>query len=377
MNEPIPGKEMFDALMDKGVIILAANVRVTPGVARGIFRAAKDLDSAVMFEIAMSECNLDYGYTGMRPCDYSDQIKEAAEQVEYDIWALHADHITLKKGTPDDVENAKRLIDAQIEAGFTSYAIDASYLYDVTQSDLKAALARNIEITTELAKYIETKMGDEPFGLEVEVGEIGKKNESGHVLTTPEEAVIFVKGLNKNGVYPQVLAIANGASHGNIYDEHGNLVEQVSIDIPQTKAVAKALRDNGLNVRIAQHGITGTPRELINTVFPKGDLIKGNVGTFWQNIVLDTYKVYQPELYKDMYAWTLQKYKPKNPGKADNEVFGKNVKYALKEYYDRIHGVDEETTASLEALAYAEARVFIKAFGSKGSASIVRDAMKK
>jgi fructose-bisphosphate aldolase class II len=366
---------MYKALMDKGVIIMAANVRVTPGVAKGILRAAKDLDSAIILEIAKSECDLNRGYTGMLPSDYSDFICGAAEIAGHDIWALHADHLTLKKGTPEDISETKALIDAQIEAGYTSFAIDASYLFDVSKKNLRDALAGNIAVTTEIAKYIEKGMKEKSFGLEVEVGEIGKKNEHGYVLTTPEEAVTFLNALKENDVYPQVLAIANGSTHGNIYDDRGNQIEQVSIDIPQTKAVAKAIRENKLEVRLAQHGITGTPRELINRVFPKGDIIKGNVGTFWQNIVLDTYKVYEPELYTDIYNWTIQKYKPKHPNKADNEIFGSNVKNALIEFYDRIHSVDEETTDTIEAIAYAEARVFMRAFSSEGSAEIVRKTL--
>jgi fructose-bisphosphate aldolase class II len=311
----------------------------------------------------------------MVPQDYSDDICKAADNIGHDAWTLHADHITIKEGTIEDVQDAKSLIDAQIKAKFTSFAIDASHLYDVTKENLRDALARNIEVTTELSKYIEKSMKGKSFGLEVEVGEIGKKNEKGHVLTTPEEAVTFLKALKENDVYPQVLAIANGSTHGNIYDKYGNLTEQVSIDIPQTKAVAKAIRENKFSVRIAQHGITGTPRELINTVFPKGDILKGNVATFWQNIVLDTYKVYEPELYNDIYNWTLETYKPKNPTKADKEVFGSNVKNALKQFYERIHSVDLETTESIEALVYGEARVFIKCFNSKGSAELVRKAL--
>ena len=373
MNEPIPGNMLFESLRDKDAIILASNARVTAGVAEGIFRAAKDLDSAVIFEIARSECNVNRGYTGMVPCEYAEAIKGAAEEIGFDVWALHADHITLKKGTPEDIAETRKLIDAQIEAGFTSFAIDASYLFDHQGGNLREELAQNIDVTTELAKHIESRMRGKPFGLEVEVGEIGKKDAQGQVVTTPDEAVTFVKALNENDVTPQVLAIANGSSHGNVYDEHGNTIEQVSIDIPQTRAVARALRENNLDVRIAQHGITGTPRELISSFFPRGDIIKGNVATFWQNLVLDLYKVYQPELYRDIYDWTLEVYGPKNPGKASNEVFGKNVKHALGQFRKRIEGVDEETVDAIEAVSYGEALVFLKAFGSKGTASIVRE----
>lgn len=375
MNEPIPGNVIFESLRDKGAIVLASNARTTAGVVEGIFKAAKTLDSAVIIEIARSECNLDGGYTGMTPKVYAEEVRRAAESVDFDVWSLHADHVTVKKGTPEDVSETRKLLDAQIAAGFTSFAIDASHLFNLQGGNLREELAQNIDVTTELAKHIESRIGGRPFGLEVEVGEIGKKDEHGHVVTTPEEAVTFVKALNENSVYPQVLAIANGSTHGNVYDEHGNMVEQVSIDIPRTRAVAKALRENGLDVRIAQHGITGTPRELISELFPKGDIIKGNVATFWQNLVLDTYKIYQPELYRDIHEWTLETYRPKNPGKADNEVFGKNVKYAIKQYKERIDEVDEETIATIEALSYGEARTFIKAFGSKGTASTVRRAL--
>lgn len=375
MYEPMPGDVLFRSLKDKGAIVMAVNARVTAGLAKGIFRAAKDLDSAVIFEIARSECNLERGYTGLLPIDYATHIMEAASEVGFDVWTLHADHITVKEGTREDMEETKRLIDAQIEAGFTSFAIDASYLYDFKGVDLGEELALNIDVTTELAKHIEANMNGKPFGLEVEVGEIGKEDEHGKVLTTPEEAVTFIKELNENDVYPHVLAIANGTVHGNVYDEHGNPVDQVSIDIPQTIAVAKILRENNLDVRIAQHGITGTPRELINSMFPKGDIIKGNVATYWQNMVMDTLEVYHPALYKEIYAWTVDTYRPKMRGKTDREVFGKNAKFAIKRFYDQIYGIDEETVATIEAKAYAEARVFFRAFNSTGTASILRKDM--
>ena len=61
MNDPIPGNVIFESLRDKSAIVLASNARVTAGVVEGIFKAAKALDSAVIFEIARSECRLDGG----------------------------------------------------------------------------------------------------------------------------------------------------------------------------------------------------------------------------------------------------------------------------------------------------------------------------
>jgi len=368
---PIPGSTIFNGISGRKTIIMAANTRITT-VAKGIFQAAKDTDSAVFIELARSECDLKGGYTGLTPKDFSDKINEAAKDVQFDVWALHADHITIKKGDAAEIEQTRQLIDAQVAAGYTSFAIDASHLFNFEGKNVREELDQNIQVTTELAHYIRSRMKGKDFGLEVEVGEIGRKDGHGLVLTTPEEAVEFIKALHTNGVSPHVIAIANGSTHGHVYDDKGNVVEQLSIDIPQTKAVAKALRDNTLNVGIAQHGITGTPRELINQHFPKGDIMKGNVGTFWQDVVFDTLKVYEPALYNDIQEWTLEKYRAANPGKKDKQVFDGNCKFAIKEFFKDLYAVEEDTEKAIQAMAYAESLVFFRAFSSYGSASLVR-----
>jgi len=369
---PVSGSTIFGGISGRKSIIMAANTRITT-VARGIFQAAKDTDSAVFIELARSECDLKGGYTGLTPKDFSARINKAAHEVKFDIWALHADHITIKKGDSAEIEQTRLLIDAQIAAGYTSFAIDASHLFNFEGKNVREELEQNIRVTTELAHYIKSGMKGKDFGLEVEVGEIGRKDGDGLILTRPEEAVEFIRALRANGVYPHVLAIANGSTHGHVYDDKGNVVEQLSIDIPQTRAVAKALRDNSLGTGIAQHGITGTPRELINQHFPKGDIIKGNVGTFWQDVVFDTFKVYEPGLYKDIQEWTLDKYRAANPGKKDRQIFDGNCKFAIKEFFREIYSVEEDTEQAIQAMAYAESLVFFKAFSSYGSASLVRD----
>ena len=381
MNEykPVPGAVLFRALHDKKSITMACNTRIVKGVVRGIMRAAKTTDSAVIFELAKSECDLKGGYTGLTPKAFSEQVHNIAREVKHDIWALHADHTTVKKGSPEEIQDVKKLLDAIINAGYTSFSIDASVLFNTEGKTVEEELAKNIEATAELAKYIENKRGSKDHGLEVEVGEIGKTDANGRVLTTPEEAVAFVKALNRNGVDPQVLAIANGSAHGNIFDESGKPIAQVSIDIPLTKKVAKSLYDNNLGVRIAQHGITGTPLEFINAYFPKGDITKGNVGTFWMNIVWDALKIYQPELYKDIWDWTLSTYKEESAKKGlktDEQIFGIYSKNAIKVFFDRIYAVDKETEHAIESAAYSEALKFFRAFSSEGSATIVREHIK-
>ena len=372
--EPIAGSIIFDALRDRDCIVLAGNVRVTKGVLRGFFRAAKDADAAVMVEMAKSECNQHTGYTGHTPKTYAKAAREAAAEVGHDIWALHADHITVKKGDEAELADTEELIAEQIDSGFTSFAIDASYQFDFDGGTHLEQLTPNIEVTTRLAKFIEEKTAGGAYGLEVEVGEIGKKDEHGMVLTSPEEAVVFISALKERGVRPHVLAVANGSTHGNVYDEHGYPIRQVAIDLERTKEIARALREAGHDVRIAQHGITGTPLDLIATKFPRGDIIKGNVGTQWQNIVWDVLSVFAPELYGDIRDWTLGKYMKE--GKREEEIFGKSSKYAIKEFFERIYAVDESTERALEAAAYADALKFLRAFGAEGSAETVRRHMK-
>ena len=268
---PISGSAIFDGISGQKKIIMAANTRITT-VAKGIFRAAKDTDSAVFIELARSECDLKGGYTGLTPKDFAEKINEAAKDVQFDAWALHADHITIKKGDPTEIEQTRQLIDAQVAAGYTSFAIDASHLFNFEGKNVREELEQNIQVTTGLAHYIKSQMKGKDFGLEVEVGEIGRKDREGLILTTPGEAVEFISALNATGVFPHVLAIANGSTHGHIYDDAGNVVEQLSIDIPQTKAVAKALRDNNLHAGIAQHGITGTPRNSSTSISQKAIL---------------------------------------------------------------------------------------------------------
>ena len=282
---PIPGSTILTGITGRKAIVMAANVRIAT-VAEGIFKAAKDTDSAVFMELARSESDLSGGYTGMTPQVFSEKMHAAAAAVGCDIWALHADHISIKKGDAAEIEGTKELIDAQVKAGYTSFAIDASHLFNFQGKNVREELAENIAITSDLARYIRQKMNGKEFGLEVEVGEIGRKDTGGLILTRPEEAVGFIKALNENDVYPHVIAIANGSSHGHAYDANGNVVEQLSIDINRTKEIAQALRDNHLPVGIAQHGITGTRGISSTCTSPRATSSKemsGPSGRMWRS----------------------------------------------------------------------------------------------
>jgi len=379
MKKPISSLLMFNALKNEKCIIMACNVRVTKGMLKGILRAAKELDAPFMFEAAMTESNLDYGYTGLTPSMLSERIIKAASEVDYDMWVLHADHIKIKKGTQEEMEKVKELVAAQINADFTSFAIDASHLFNFDGKTVEEELEPNIRATIEIAKFIEGEMKGRSYGLEVEVGEVGRKNSSGMILTTPEEAVKFIKALNSDGVYPNFLAIANGSSHGDIYDKDGNLVPQLNIDIKLTKKIGKALRKNKLDVRIAQHGTTGTPLKFIKKKFPRKYILKCNVGTLWQDVVFDVLKEWMPELYGKMYNWTIETYREEAEKKQitkPDHVFGVFGKHSVKQFFNEIYAMDDKTEKAIEENTYKEALKFFDAFKAKGKASVVRDFIK-
>ncbi|NVM03731.1 MAG: class II fructose-bisphosphate aldolase [Candidatus Helarchaeota archaeon] len=359
--EAIPGSEVYSALKDQSSIILACNPRINIGILDGLFEAAKKMNSIIVMELAKSESNLSGGYTGLTPEMFAKNVKDAAERADWPWFIIHGDHLTMRK-VPEDVNIVKELILSQIKHGYSSFAIDASFLFNHEGKNTREELEKNIELTTEIAHFIKSNMKGKEFGLEVEVGEIGKKDEHGLVLTTVDEAVTFINALKENDVNPNLLAIANGSSHGNIYDEAGNPIEQISINIPRTIEIGKAIEKFG--VRIAQHGITGTPLNLIATDFPKGEIGKGNVGTYWMNIAWDVLKVFKPDLFKKIWDWVIN-YKQSKEKLI--QVFGKNSKYAIKQFFNEIYAVDDDTRESLKAISYSEALKFLRAFNSKNT----------
>ena len=371
--EPLSGATVYNALTDQPLIILAVNPRINIGVLEGIFGAAKSMNSVVIFELARSEANLKGGYTGLTPENFAKNVKEAAKKVNHPWYILHADHTTVQKGTPEEIEDVKNLIRSQIKAGYSSFAIDASFLFNIEGTTEHEQLQRNIEVTTELANFIKLNMKNKSFGLEVEVGEIGKKDSEGFVYTTVAEATTYLEALNENEVFPNLLAIANGSSHGNVYDENGRPIEKITINIPRTIEIGEAIAP--YNVKLAQHGTTGTPLELIEKYFPKGMILKCNVGTHWMNIVWDVLKEYDPPLYEKIWNWTLDTYRPKSIGKSDDQIFGTDGKYAIKNFYNDLYKIDVETIEAIRATAFNEATKFMEAFNSRDSVEIVKKAL--
>lgn len=337
-NSKLPivnSRYVFDALIDERVIIMAANCRI-PLVIPGIMRAAQELDAVVAYELAKTEGDIDGGYTGQTPVEYAETCFRYAEEIGLTKpFFVHADHITVKDTSDEAFASADKLIEAQIKAGYTSFAIDASH----------NPLAENIDITRRLARRIT----EYNFGLEVEVGEIagalGK-------LTTVEEATTFIRDLVDAGHSPNLLAISNGSKHGNYAPG-----EEVHIDLERTGEIFSEIRPYG--VSIAQHGITGTPLPLIGK-FAEYGIRKGNVGTNWQNIA---HQFLPSKLFEEMKAWA--------------EKNKKDIKHATRQFKKEILSIDKKYKSQIEQESYFSAKEFIQAFRAVGSASLVMEYISK
>ncbi len=332
---PINSKDILNVLKDKHVILMACNTRIRH-VVPGIMKAAEELDAIVGFEMAKSEGHIDGGYTGQDPKTYFETLVGYADEIGFTKpFYIHGDHITVKNTSDSEIESARQLIAAELENGYTSFAIDASF----------NLIPDNIRITTDLAQPII----DAGIGLEVEVGEVGPTGKEA-TLTTVEEAVEFITGLKANGVNPDMLAINNGSKHGNYLAG-----EQIFIDLERTGEIFKAVRPHG--VVIAQHGITGTPLHLIGR-FTEYGIRKGNVGTQWQNIA---HEGLPTDLMEEMKAWSKEN--------------GKNIKMATKPFKEKIDNIPQSYKDTIAQKAYEEAKIMIKAFKAEGTASMVAEGL--
>jgi fructose-bisphosphate aldolase class II len=365
-RNPLPGDILFDALQPPSSIILAANTRLTLEAVQGIFQAAKDTENIVILELALSEMNLTGGYTGLTPATFAARVRKAAETVGWYGYVLHADHITVSKGTDKEIEDVKKEIDARINAGFSSFAVDSSFLFDRSKTKVEDQLKDVTRTSIMLFKYIKEKMGDKHYGREGEVGEIGIKE-----YTEVEEALHYLATLKQSGVEINCLAIANGTRHGVVVDEKGKIIPKMGINIPRTIEIADAIKAKGYKTGLAQHGITSTPIDLIASKFPKGKIIKGNVGTQWMLLVWDILQIFEPELYGKIYDWTINKYKKE--GVPEPETFASEGKRAIKTFFNELENISEDAKRAIRARAYSEALVFFRAFGMKQTAKKAYD----
>jgi fructose-bisphosphate aldolase, class II len=333
----INGSSVYGLMPETPFIIMGCNTRIKH-VVPGIMRAAEELDAIVAFELTATEGGLDGGYTGQTPGQFVKSLVEYAEICHFSKpFIIHADHITIKDSSDHELDAAKELIQVQLAAGYSSFALDASF----------SPISENVRILSELVPMLQTHH----VGLEVELGEVTPVGRDSS-LTTIEDAEEFLSGLATNNISPHLLAIDNGSKSGNYLDG-----QFVNIDLQRTGEIFETAKKFGVS-GLVQHGITGTPLRKVGRLADYG-IRKGNIGTLWQNVA---HAGLPPELVDEMRDWAREQ--------------KRDIKYATAVFAERINSIDQDDIKLIAELAYREAKEFITAFHAKGSVSRLAEALK-
>jgi len=250
----VSGKYIDRAMLAKGkAMTMAANGR-SCFVIRGALKAAQRANAALIIEIAKSEGGAG-AYCAVNYWNMARQVDAFCNEFGITIpVAIHADHYGIKND--EDVAAAKVEIPTMFDAGITSIAIDASHLPDDEN------LLANIALAPFVPKWA---------GLETEVGEI--KGKLG--LSTKEEALFLIQGLNAHDIFPDWIALNNGTTHGIEASGQGIQVG-LSADI---HAALEPFKISG-----AQHGTSGNSSDRLREIASKTHTTKANVATALQMI---------------------------------------------------------------------------------------------
>ncbi len=250
----VSGKYIDRGMIKKGkAMTIAANAR-SSFVVRGALQAAQKANAAIIIEIAKSEGGAN-AYCAVNMWNMATYVDSICNELGITIpVAIHADHYGIKGDK--DIETARTEIPSMFDAGITSIAIDASHLPD----------DKNLLANLELNKYI-----PKWAGLETEVGEI--KGSSG--LSTSQEALFLIQGLNANNIFPDWIALNNGTTHGIEASDTG-------IQVELTEEIHKALEKYGLSG--AQHGTSGNNSDRLRAIASTTHTTKANVATALQMV---------------------------------------------------------------------------------------------
>jgi fructose-bisphosphate aldolase class II len=328
----VSGKVVDRAMMAKGKAVAMAGNGRNQFVIRGALQAAQRANAPVIIEIAKSEggtkayCAVNYWNIAMLVDNLCNELGITIPV------AVHADHYGIRD--EKDLAAAKGEIPTFFEAGMTSIAIDASHLPDDKN------LLSNIAINPYIPKWA---------GLETEVGEI--KGEEG--LSTVEEALFLIQGLNAHDIFPDWIALNNGTTHGIEEKDSG-------IQVQLTAEIHTALEK--YKISGAQHGTSGNSSERLLQIVAKTHTTKANVATALQmiswgvqvndygNAILDASGNFSKvkgegvseEMWAEMVAYAQSKSWEKGDYKNLNLPFENRLLAQPKEIKDRmVKGVEE------------------------------------
>ncbi len=250
----VSGKVIDRAMLARGgAMTIAANGRSSI-VIRGALLAAQRANAAIIIEIAKSEGGA-AAYCPVSLWNMAGYVDHFCNELGITVpVAVHADHYGIK--SEKDIEQGLVEIPGIFEAGITSIAIDASHLPD--DKNLLANIALNKTVPAWA-------------GLETEVGEI--KGTEG--LSTPEEALFLIRGLNAHDIFPDWIALNNGTTHGIEESDAG-------IQVDLTAQIHRALAP--YKISGAQHGTSGNSSERLRQIAALTSTTKANVATALQMI---------------------------------------------------------------------------------------------
>lgn len=353
----VSGKVVDRAMIAKGkAIAMAANGR-NQLIIRGVLLAAQRANAPVIIEIAKSEGGAK-AYCAVNYWNMATFVDQICNELQITIpVAIHADHYGIR--SEKDLAIAKVEIPSFFDAGMTSIAIDASHLPDDQN------LLANIAINPYIPKWA---------GLETEVGEI--KGETG--LSTVEEALFLIQGLNAHDIFPDWIALNNGTTHGIEEKDSG-------IQVQLTAEIHGALEK--YKVSGAQHGTSGNSSERLRQIAQQTHTTKANVATALQmiswgvqvndygNAILDGNGNFNKvegegvseELWQEMVAYAQSKNWKKGDYKNLNLPFENRLLAQPREVRDRI-------VQEVESFAY---KMMTEVFNAKDTAPLAIEAILK
>ncbi|MCF8039216.1 MAG: class II fructose-bisphosphate aldolase [Desulfohalobiaceae bacterium] len=250
----VSGKYIDRAMTRKGqAVAMAANAR-NSFVLRGALLGAQKANAGLIIEIARSEGGAK-GYCAVNLWNMALMVDAACNELGITVpVAVHGDHYGIKKES--DIEPARTEIPTLFESGITSIAIDASHMPD----------DQNLLTSLDLIPLV-----PQWASLETEVGEI--KGKTG--ISTVEEALFLIRGLNAHSVFPNWIALNNGSTHG--LEESG-----LGIQVDLTREIHQALAPYKVNG--AQHGTSGNSSDRLKEIATRTRTTKANVATALQMV---------------------------------------------------------------------------------------------
>jgi fructose-bisphosphate aldolase class II len=243
MNQPLTLKQMLDRARAARIAVGSFAPRYTPAI-EPVLRAGQQTNSPLIVQISQNE----FGWYSVTAAEFAAEFYAQMERQHIEVpVTLHLDH------TRD-----MAVIEAAIEAGFTSVMIDAS----------DKPLEENIAITRRVVDYAH----EHHVSVEAELGRIGRADDENvetdndeELYTNPAEARRFVI---ETGV--DALAISVGTVHG-VYK-----VKQARIDFARLQAIRAATE-----VPLVLHGGSGLAPDVIQRAIrlEGGGVSKINIAT--------------------------------------------------------------------------------------------------